>query len=158
MSEYGEWLRDDPIYGERAERVSSLVRNASEWLTERPQLTYRSLSARLGYDAPCHLLHAQRIDDPPVELLAQVPELDVVRLPRSERCCGAAGLYGLLRRQLSEGLLLRKLGEVVEADVDAVATGNPGCLMQIGAGALVHRVPVQVIHPIELLAGLLESE
>jgi glycolate oxidase iron-sulfur subunit len=155
---YGDWLRDDPIYHERAERVGGLVRNASEWLAERPQLGYRPLSARLGYDAPCHLLHAQRIDDPPVDLLAQVPDLEVVRLPRSERCCGAAGLYGLLHRRLSEDLLLRKLGEVVETDVDVVATGNPGCLMQIGAGALVHRVPVQAVHPIELLAGLLESE
>jgi glycolate oxidase iron-sulfur subunit len=158
VKDYGEWLRDDPIYRERAERVGGLVRNASEWLAERPRLSYRSLSARLGYDAPCHLLHAQGIDDPPVDLLAQVPDLDVVRLPRSERCCGAAGLYGLLRRRLSEDLLLRKLGEVVETDVDVVATGNPGCLMQIGAGALVHRVPVQAVHPIELLAGLLESE
>ncbi|MGD2218302.1 MAG: heterodisulfide reductase-related iron-sulfur binding cluster, partial [Gemmatimonadales bacterium] len=158
MRDYGEWLRDDPIYRERADRVSGLVRDASEWLAGRPPLGYRSLSARLGYDAPCHLLHAQRIDEPPVDLLAQVPELEVVRLPRSERCCGAAGLYGLLRRRLSEDLLLRKLGEVVETDVDVVATGNPGCLMQIGAGALVHRLPVQTIHPIELLAGLLESD
>jgi glycolate oxidase iron-sulfur subunit len=158
VKDYGEWLRDDPIYRERAERVASLVRNVSEWLVERPKLGYRSLSARLGYDAPCHLLHAQRIEDPPVDLLAQVPDLEVVKLPRAERCCGAAGLYGLLRRRLSEDLLLRKLGEVLETDVDVVATGNPGCLMQIGAGALVHRVPVQAIHPIELLAGLLESD
>ncbi|UCC82676.1 MAG: 4Fe-4S dicluster domain-containing protein [Gemmatimonadota bacterium] len=158
IKDYGEWLRDDPIYRERAERVGRLVRNASEWLVERPQLGYRSLSARLGYDAPCHLLHAQRIDEPPVELLAQVPDLEVVKLPRSERCCGAAGLYGLLRRRLSEDILLRKLGEVLETDVDVVATGNPGCLMQIGAGALVHHIPVQAIHPIELLAGLLESD
>jgi glycolate oxidase iron-sulfur subunit len=158
VKDYGEWLRDDPIYRERAERVGGLVRDASEWLAERPRLGYRSLSARLGYDAPCHLLHAQRIDDPPVRLLEQVPDLDVVKLPRSERCCGAAGLYGLLRRSLSEDLLLRKLGELVETDVDVVATGNPGCLMQIGAGALVHQVPVQAVHPIELLAGLLESD
>ena len=82
----------------------------------------------------------------------------MIKLPRSERCCGAAGLYSLLRRRLSEELLLRKLGEVVEADVDLVATGNPGCLMQIGAGALAHRVPVQAIHPIELLAALLETD
>ncbi|MGD2152701.1 MAG: heterodisulfide reductase-related iron-sulfur binding cluster [Gemmatimonadales bacterium] len=158
IRDYGEWLRDDPIYSERAERVAGMVRDASEWLVGRPRLGYRSLSARLGYDAPCHLLHAQGIDDPPVELLAQVPELDVVRLPRSERCCGAAGLYGLQHRRLSEDLLLRKLGEVVETDVDLVATGNPGCLMQIGAGALVHGVPVEAVHPIELLAGLLESD
>jgi glycolate oxidase iron-sulfur subunit len=158
IKEYGEWLRDDPIYGERAERVAGMVRNASEWLAERPRLSYRRLSARLGYDAPCHLLHAQGVEGAPVDLLAQIPGLEVAKLPRSERCCGAAGLYGLSHRRLSEDLLLRKLGEAVETDVDVVATGNPGCLMQIGAGALIHRVPVQVVHPIELLAGVLDSE
>jgi glycolate oxidase iron-sulfur subunit len=158
MKDYGEWLRDDPVYVERGERVGTLVRDASEWLAERPQLRYRSLPGRLGYDAPCHLLHAQRIDDPPVDLLAQIPDLEVERLPRSERCCGAAGLYSLLRRDLSEDLLQRKLSEVVETGVELVATGNPGCLMQIGAGALVHKVPVQAVHPLELLDGLLEVE
>jgi glycolate oxidase iron-sulfur subunit len=151
LKDYPEWLRDDPTYGDRAERLAKSVRAASEWLAERDMPKYGPLPARVGYDAPCHLLHAQRIAEPPLQLLSRIPELEVVSLPRSDRCCGAAGVYGLLRRKLSHGLLRRKLSEADEAGVQIVATGNPGCLMQIGAGALVSRRPLRVVHPLELL-------
>jgi glycolate oxidase iron-sulfur subunit len=142
LKDYPEWLRDDPAFAERAERLAASVKDASEW---------RPLSARVGYDAPCHLLHAQGIKEPPLKLLARVPGLEVISLPRSDRCCGGAGIYGLLRRKLSDGLLQRKLSEADEVGVEIVATGNPGCLMHIGAGVLVHRRKLQVVHPIELL-------
>ena len=151
LKEYGEWLRDDPNYREKAERLSGSVRDIGEWIVERTSPEYRPIEMKLGYDAPCHLLHAQRISDAPVEALSRVPGLDVVTLPRSERCCGAAGVYGLAQRRLSEDLLQRKLFEVGEAQVECVATGNPGCLMQIGAGAIVHRLPVTAVHPVEVL-------
>jgi glycolate oxidase iron-sulfur subunit len=151
LKDYPEWLRGDTAFAERAERLAASVKDASEWLVERKGSGYRPLSVRIGYDAPCHLEHAQGIKEPPLKLLAQVPGLEVVPLPRSDRCCGAAGVYGLLRRKLSDGLVRRKLSEVDEVGVDIVATGNPGCLMQIGAGALVHRRKLQVVHPLELL-------
>jgi glycolate oxidase iron-sulfur subunit len=157
IKDYAEWLRDDPVYRKRAARVSSLVRDVVEWLVERSGQRYAALQLRLGYDAPCHLLHAQRISDQPLALLGRVPQLEVVELPRSDRCCGAAGIYGLARPQLSQELLRRKLAEVKQTGVRALATGNPGCLMQIGAGALTRRLPLDVIHPVELLAALLEA-
>jgi glycolate oxidase iron-sulfur subunit len=158
IKDYAEWLRDDPAFRERAARLAGSVRAVSEWLAERPGPRYRPLQARVGYDAPCHLLHAQGIDGAPVELLARVPELEVVRLPRADRCCGGAGTYGLTRRRLSDELLSLKLSEVAEADVEWVATGNPGCLMQIGAGAITRRLPLSAVHPIELLDSLMEPE
>jgi glycolate oxidase iron-sulfur subunit len=153
LKEYGEWLRDDAAYSERAEKLAASVRDISEWLAERPGSGYRPLELRVGYDAPCHLLHAQRISDAPIEVLGRIPDLEVVPLPRSERCCGAAGIYGLEHRKLSEDLLSAKLFEIGDVQVDYVATGNPGCLMQIGAGAIVHRLPVVGVHPVELLDG-----
>lgn len=151
LEDYPEWLREDPAFAERAERLAASVRDVSEWLLETSANGYRPLSARVAYDAPCHLLHAQGIKQQPVQLLSRVPGLDVVVLPRSDRCCGAAGIYGLLRRKLSDGLVRRKLSEVDEVGVKVVATGNPGCLMQIGAGALVHRRDIAAVHPVELL-------
>jgi glycolate oxidase iron-sulfur subunit len=150
LKDYPEWLREDPAFAQRAERLAASVRDVSEWLLAGGN-GYRALSARIAYDAPCHLLHAQGIKQQPVQLLSRVPGLDVVVLPRSDRCCGAAGIYGLLRRKLSDGLVRRKLSEVDEVGVNVVATGNPGCLMQIGAGALVHRRDIAVVHPVELL-------
>lgn len=151
LKDYPEWLREDPAFVERAERLAGAVKDVSEWLLEGGENRYRPLSARIGYDAPCHLAHAQGIREPPLQLLSRVPDLDVVVLPRSDRCCGAAGIYGLLRRKLSDGLLRRKLSEADEVGVGVVATGNPGCLMQIGAGALVHGRDIVVVHPVELL-------
>ncbi len=156
MKAYPDWFADQPAFRARAERLAAAVRDVSEWLAARPGRPCRPLQARVGYDAPCHLLHAQRIDDAPVEVLARVPELDVVRLPRADRCCGAAGTYGLARRALSDRLLGRKLDEILDIDVDVVATGNPGCLMQIGAGAITRRLALTVVHPIELLDAALE--
>jgi glycolate oxidase iron-sulfur subunit len=157
MKEYGDWLRDDADYAERAERFSASVYMASEWLAGRPGPGYRSFQARVGYDAPCHLMHAQRINEPPLELLARVPGLEMVQLPRADRCCGAAGIYGLTHRHLSEQLLQRKLSEVEEVSVELVATGNPGCLMQIGAGAITRGRRLKAFHPLELLDELLEE-
>ena len=158
LKDYGDWLRDDPEFAERAEVFASQVRMVSEWLADRPGPSYEGLEVRVGYDAPCHLLHAQRIDGQPIGLLRRIPGLDVVRLPRADRCCGAAGIYGLTRRYLSSELLDRKLTELKEAAVDLVATGNPGCLMQIGAGTIIDRSRVTVFHPVELLDGLLASD
>lgn len=151
MKEYGEWLADDPRYDRRAAEFARYVRDVNEWLADRPAADFGPVHARVGYDAPCHLLHAQRVDVAPLRLLQRIPGLDVVSLPRAERCCGAAGVYGITQRELSENLLQRKLLEIEEADVSIVVTPNPGCLMQIGAGALIHRYGVEVIHPIELL-------
>jgi glycolate oxidase iron-sulfur subunit len=157
LREYPDWLRDDPVFRRRAARFAAAVRDVSEWLADRPSPALRPLPLRVGYDAPCHLLHAQRIAEAPLTVLARIPDLEVQPLPRSERCCGAAGLYSLLHRRLSEDLLQRKLFEAGEIRVGRVVTGNPGCLMQIGAGAIVHRLPVRVIHPVELVAAALEA-
>jgi glycolate oxidase iron-sulfur subunit len=156
LKDYREWLKDDANYADAAERISSAALDISEWLVGRPGPAYRALEERIGYDAPCHLIHAQRVNGAPIDALSRVPDLVVVNLPRSERCCGGAGIYGLMQRELSEGLLERKLYEAGDAGVRYVATGNPGCLMQIGAGALVHRFPIEVLHPVEVLDALLE--
>ncbi len=158
LKEYGEWLRDDPAYADRALDFSARVRDISEWLAAAQVAYPTPFDARVGYDAACHLLHAQGLAELPLRLLAGVPGVEVEPLARSERCCGGAGIYGLTQRRLSHQLLQLKLEEVRESDVEWVATGNPGCLMQIGAGALIQGLQVQVIHPVELLDPLLDRQ
>lgn len=157
LKAYPEWLEDDPDLRERAERLAERTRDAMEWLAEMRGRgpAYLPLQVRVGYDAPCHLLHAQRVDRQPLDVMSRVPGLEVVRLTRADRCCGAAGVYGLLRRGLSAGLLELKLEEAEEAGVGWLATGNPGCLMQIGAGAMIRNRELRVVHPLELLAARL---
>jgi glycolate oxidase iron-sulfur subunit len=107
---------------------------------------------RVAYDAPCHLLHAQKVREAPARVLAAVPGLEVVSLEGSERCCGSAGLFSLIEPAMSQAVLASKLEAMARTGADVIVTGNPGCLMHIGAGALLAGLPLSVRHPVELLA------
>ena len=109
------------------------------------------LRKRVAYDAPCHLLHAQRVSVAPLDVLRAVPELEVVPLADSDQCCGSAGIYNLVEPETSALVLDAKLGHIAQTTAELVASGNPGCLMQIGAGLLRRRSNVRVVHPIDLL-------
>jgi glycolate oxidase iron-sulfur subunit len=109
------------------------------------------LRVRVAYDAPCHLLHAQRVANPPLDVLRAIPELELVPLNESEMCCGSAGIYNLVEPDTSDAVLERKLANVAVSKPALVATGNPGCMMQIGAGLLRDGSATTVAHPVELL-------
>jgi glycolate oxidase iron-sulfur subunit len=103
------------------------------------------------YDDPCHLVHAQRVAAAPRRLLAQVPGLRLVPHDDPASCCGAAGIYNLTHPEASQAVLAPKLDALAAADPDWIATGNPGCLMQLAAGARARRLRARVVHPVELL-------
>jgi glycolate dehydrogenase iron-sulfur subunit len=150
LKAYGEWLADDPL-ADRAAAFAARVRDVSEMLAERGPRPAGPLALRVAYDAPCHLHHAQKVTDAPLALLRAIPGLELVPLEGSDRCCGSAGLYALLQPGLSREVLDAKLNAIAAAAPDVVATGNPGCLMQIGAGALLAGFRLEVRHPVELL-------
>lgn len=150
---YGAWLKDEPAWAERARAVAARVRDVSEVLAEAgPRPGTHPVHLRVAYDAPCHLLHAQRVTSAPLRLLAAVPGLELVPLEGSERCCGSAGLYALVEPGMAREVLAVKLDAIARAAPDVVATGNPGCLMHVGAGAITRGLPCDVRHPVELLA------
>jgi len=152
MKEYAHLLAGDPAWSDRAERISAKVRDVSELLTiDGGPERGGAVSVRVAYDAPCHLLHAQRIANAPLDLLRAIPELELVPLDESEVCCGSAGIYNLVEPETSDVVLARKLANIAAAAPEIVATGNPGCLMQIGAGLLRAGSPTLAVHPIELL-------
>ena len=150
LKAYGEWLADDPL-AERAHAFAARVRDVSEVLADRGPRPGAPLRLRVAYDAPCHLHHAQKVTQAPLTLLAAIPELEIVPLEGSDRCCGSAGVYSLLQPHLSLEVLEAKVGAIAAAAPDVVATGNPGCLMQIGAGTLLAGLDVELRHPVELL-------
>jgi glycolate oxidase iron-sulfur subunit len=134
-------------------RLASRVRDVSELLTAAGPRMGGPVAMRVAYDAPCHLHHAQRVVDAPQTVLAAIPELDVVLADGWDRCCGSAGLYSLAQPDQARAILADKLGPILDdgTRIDAVATGNPGCLMHIGAGLLAAGSTVRVVHPVELL-------
>ena len=152
MKQYTELLEHDAEFHERARAFVSRVRDVSEFLSSIELKRGAPLPLRATFDAPCHLYHAQRITSAPLDVLRSIPELELVPLPRADECCGGAGIYGLLHQDLGGRILQDKIEAVASTNVDVVTTPNPGCMMQIGAGLIIHGRGESVVHPVELLA------
>ncbi|MGH7529801.1 MAG: (Fe-S)-binding protein [Gemmatimonadales bacterium] len=148
----GAWMKEYGRLDDGGERFAARVRDVTELLAAGGDpVAGAPLDLHVAYDPPCHLLHAQRVAGPPARLFAAIPLLELVDVAGAAECCGSAGLYTLLQPQFSRAVLRAKLGHLREAAPEIVATGNPGCLMQIGAGLLAAGVPATVAHPVELL-------
>lgn len=151
LKEYGELLKDDPEYAERAKAFSARVRDVSEYLAAGPIRQGAELKTSVTYDAPCHLYHAQRVTTAPQQMLASIPGLDIRPLEGMQECCGGAGIYNLTEPEMSELLLSDKVGKIKATGAEVLVTANPGCHMQLAAG--LHRVDAdcRVTHVIELV-------
>jgi glycolate oxidase iron-sulfur subunit len=151
MKEYGHLLHDDPVWHERAVALASRVRDVSELLADAGPRPGGPLPIRVTYDAPCHLQHAQRVTQAPLSVLAAIPGLELVPLHDTDQCCGSAGIYNLIEPATSDAVLEPKLQNILATRASWVATGNPGCLMQIGAGLIRAEINARAIHPVDLL-------
>lgn len=151
VKEYGQLLADDPEWSERAARIAARARDVSELLALAGPSRGGALEQSVTYDAPCHLQHAQRVTAPPLAMLAAIPGLRFTPLAEADHCCGSAGIYNLIEPEMSDAVLERKLGHIADSGARLVATGNPGCLMQIGAGLAQRGGQARVVHPVDLL-------
>ena len=132
MKDYGELLSDEADYAEKAERVATLSKDIHELLVEHEfEAPKKSLDVTVTYQDPCHLLNVQRITDPPRAILNSIPGLTLVDLGEPSICCGSAGTYSLTQREMSAQLGKRKARNVLATGAEIVATGNPGCAMQL---------------------------
>jgi len=152
MKEYGELLKDDPRYAQRADRFSALVKDVTEFLADLP------LSDGLGpldqvvtYQDPCHLLHAQGIKSQPRALLQAIPGLELVEMSQPDKCCGSGGLYNITHPQMAQRLLRRKMRDVAATGAQVIATANVGCALQLEAGLRRYGLSARVAHVVELL-------
>ena len=151
LRHYGALLPDEPA----AAAFGARVRDVSEVLCElglKPPPPTDAPPVRVAYDEPCHLVHAQKVSDPPKQLLRAIGGYSLVQLDEADACCGGAGAYFLQQPELSAKVTARKLDAIRRSGAEIVATGNPGCLMQIGNAARAAGLPLRVAHPIVLLA------
>ncbi len=152
LKEYGHVLADDPAYAERARVFSHQVNDIHEFLAGIVLNThFGRLPLRVAYDDPCHLLHGQGIGREPRKLLQLIPGIELVPLPEADWCCGSAGVYNLTQPEMSMRLLDRKMRHIAAVRPDVIATGNPGCLLQLAWGTKRAGLRAEVVHPIELL-------
>jgi glycolate oxidase iron-sulfur subunit len=155
MKEYAHLIDEQgrPGDSDDAHWFSERVRDVSEILVlgGEPPVSGAPLPLRVAYDPPCHLLHGQRVSEPPGTMLRAIPGLELMSVPKGEECCGGAGVYGITHPELGGRIGGDKVSAVLETGASVVATGNPGCAMQIGAGLRLRGSRVGVAHPVELL-------
>ena len=154
LKHYDDLLAQDSRYAERARVWSRKVKDIHEWLVE---CGVRNGECGMGetavtYHEACHLCHGQKITRQPREILQAIPGLKLVELPESTWCCGSAGIYNITQPEMSGDLLRRKLENIAKTGAKIVATANPGCSVQLEAGARESGQPLEIMHPITLLA------
>ena len=136
------------------------MKDIHEWLAEigieKPKAGLPNQS--VTYHEACHLCHGQKITAQPRSVLKAIPGLNLVELPESTWCCGSAGIYNLIQPEMANQLLDRKMGKIKTTCAETVATGNPGCMLQLKNGARSHEHPIRVAHPVTLLAEAYRAE
>ncbi|HEV8306224.1 MAG TPA: heterodisulfide reductase-related iron-sulfur binding cluster [Methylomirabilota bacterium] len=153
LRDYGHLLADDSSAADLAARV----RDVSELLASALPEPQHPLPLTVTYHEPCHLAHGQRVREAPRALLKAIPGLTLVELRDADLCCGSAGVYNLLEPAIAGELLRRKLDRIAETGAEIVASGNPGCLLQLRMGLAERGLPIRAHHPVELLAWSVEG-
>ncbi len=127
------------------------VVDVSELLAGPPRAERRPLPIRVAFQDSCHLRHAQRLADEPRAMLDSIPGLERLEPAEQELCCGSAGIYNILQPRAARELARRKAANVLATGSDALASANPGCLVQVCAALRREGRPLPAFHPIELV-------
>jgi glycolate oxidase iron-sulfur subunit len=134
IKDYAYTLREDRDYAEKARRVSSITKDITEYLADVRLEPSRGTGETVAYHSACSLQHGQQVRDLPKRLLKEVG-FDVRDVPEGHICCGSAGTYNILQPELSQRLRDRKVANIRRVKPDIIASGNIGCIIQIGQNA-----------------------
>lgn len=152
LKEYGNLLANDTAYAERAIDFSSKLKDVTEFLASI------NLNRDMGpfdqivtYQDSCHLAHGQHVKDAPRKLLKSIPGLTFQEMVMSDLCCGSAGIYNVVHTEMSMQILRHKMGHIAATKAAVIATANPGCMLQLAAGARLYGSRQRVAHIVELL-------
>jgi glycolate oxidase iron-sulfur subunit len=151
LKEYNDLLEHDVQYAARATQFVAKVRDISEYLAQvglKPPL--KKIAQRVIYQDACHLAHAQKVKNPPRELLRAIG-CELVEIPHAEQCCGSAGVYNVAQTEISMKILEGKMDDISSVTASMIATGNVGCMIQLRAGVEMRSMKMPVKHVVELL-------
>jgi glycolate oxidase iron-sulfur subunit len=145
VKDYGFMLRTDGVYAEKATRVSALAKDISEYLAKLELKPAIPTGLTVAYHSACSLQHGQKVTREPKELLARAGFV-VKDVPEGHLCCGSAGTYNMLQPEIARRLAARKAANIERLAPDVIATGNLGCMVQIGTAT-----DIPAVHTVELL-------
>ncbi len=162
LRHYDRLLAGDTEYSARAAMWSAKLRDIHEWLTEigfRSPVDLAAEPQQITYHESCHLCHGQKISKQPREILRGIPGVSLTECAESTWCCGSAGIYNLTQPETATRLQQRKVGHLRATGAAIVATGNPGCHLQIENGFQTScEAAPRVVHPVVLLAEAYRRE
>lgn len=152
LKEYHDLFEHDAALGSAATKFSGLVKDINEFLASvelNPKMG--PVNKTVTYQDSCHLAHGQKIKAAPRKLLRAIPGLTFKEMPLSDVCCGSAGIYNVLQTEMSMAVLAKKMENVKRTGADTIVTANPGCIIQLRAGACMHGQGQPVKHVVEML-------
>jgi glycolate dehydrogenase iron-sulfur subunit len=146
VKDYGFLLRSDRLYAKKAQRISALTKDVSEYLATLDLMpAVRNSGMTVAYHSACSLQHGQRVAHEPKALLVKAG-FEVRDVPEGHLCCGSAGTYNMLEPAIARRLAERKAANIAKVAPDVIAAGNIGCMTQL---ELVTKTPI--VHTVELL-------
>jgi glycolate oxidase iron-sulfur subunit len=152
LKEYHHLFSPDEPEHISAIAFAKKIRDVTEFLSDLGlSAPLTPVPLRVTYQDSCHLLHGQKIRQAPRKLLQAIPGLELIEFPFSEICCGSAGIYNVTQTEASLELLSEKMEFAKATHAQVIATANPGCLLQLRAGAEIHQTGQEVVHVVELL-------
>ncbi|MGL4811706.1 MAG: heterodisulfide reductase-related iron-sulfur binding cluster, partial [Beijerinckiaceae bacterium] len=157
IKDYGFMFRDDAQLREKAARVSALAKDITEFLTTLDLKPVRETGLTVAYHSACSMQHGQKITDAPKRILAALG-FRVKDVPEGHICCGSAGIYNIMQPEIAGALRERKVGNIERLKPDVIATGNIGCMTQIGKGLADRGSAVPIVHTIALVDWALGGE
>lgn len=159
VKEYGHLLRDDPNYAGRAKIFAAKCKDISEVLAElEPRAKRQPLKLRVAFHDSCHLQHAQGVRSQPRALLSSIPGLELAEIPEAAICCGSAGIFNLVQPDAANALGDRKANLIEPLKADVVATGNPGCILQMQSALARQGQKIPVVHTIQIVDASIRGE
>ena len=148
MKEYGELLEGDETAEELAHKTRDIHELLAEYGFEPPS---GKIDGKVVFQDPCHLLSTQRISEAPREILRSIPGIELVEMQEPTVCCGSAGTYSIAQREMSQRLGDRKARNIIDAGADYMATGNPGCALQLTNALDRANAAIKVQYAVDLL-------
>ncbi len=152
LKEYDELLQDDPAYHDKAAQFKAGMKDITEFLAAiELNRDMGRVDVIATYQDSCHLAHGQKIKDAPRKLLRTIPGVIYREMPMADLCCGSAGVYNVVHNEMAMQILQHKMQYIAMTNASVIVTANPGCMLQLSAGARLYGEGQRVAHVIELL-------
>jgi glycolate oxidase iron-sulfur subunit len=152
LKEYTHLFAADAQERNEAAKFTSKMRDVCEFLADLGLTSpLRKIPMRVTYQDSCHLVHGQKIREAPRKLIRAVPGVELIEMELADQCCGSAGVYNVTETEASLELLALKMESTRATKAEVIVTANPGCILQLRAGAAIHGTGQEVLHVVELL-------